>query len=968
MLVTPPDCLSDPAKVIGLRNWVLRKTQAARTNINDFMEFVMVHELHRTPIKVARHQRVGLNFMLNHERSVNFWPVGHAKCLAKGSLVLDGKTGCWKPIESFKGTVSIAGWKPEDGIQVRRATAIATGVKRCLRITLRSGLQVETTPEHPYLTPLGWSNAESIRIGETIGTPRYVPEPKEYKIPIGSEAWVTILAVLTADGSLTGGKLSFTKPDPILVEKVRHAVENMIEGELREVPSAKGTYSIVNAPNLREFIKECGLWGKLSKHKHIPEQVFRLPNKLVQVFINTLWGCDGTISKTNGACITLASKELIQQLQLLLLRFSIQSGYTYRKAKCKDKYFDSWILEIRSTSIQAFSEYFPLWGHKAQALKRYVAKKRNPNTGLARISVEAANIIEQQIRDATPNINALKRSIKWKAHASLREVLFTTPCNGLVSIRQSTQQFIDKSELLKIAFDEAVAWDEVVKIEDIGEREVFDLTVPDGHNFIASGVIAHNTFSTAALALFLMGKDPTMRGAIVSATQEQAKKPLSMVRDYIETSVKLRAVFPNLRPSQRTSDPWTQTSITVDRPEGIRDPSLVAVGIGGALPGSRLSWVLVDDILNMENTGTKESRDKVYEFFDSSVLSRMDLRGAKIIITNTAWHTDDMLHRLEKAGWPTMRMSIDGNIMVSTPPQIGLDGVDVPDTWGIDDEIADYIRPATDKPDEQVLRLVSEQPDPDNTTPLWPEVFTPPLVEKLKRNHLPHRFNQLFCNNCRDDATARCKDEWIELCKQKARDLGHYHLLQERYLGDGQIYTGVDLAIEPGEEHDDTSFFTFEVLPSGLRRILDIDVLQCDGPTIINKIIEKHRRFNSIIRVENNAAQQYIIQFTRKLAPGLPVKPHTTGRNKVHPTHGVESMFVELSHGIWLIPNDKYGRVEPVVQKFIDACLFYSPSKHTPDVLMSAWLAREMARAAGALVANEDENPHAQLGMSISSR
>jgi replicative DNA helicase len=42
-----------------------------------------------------------------------------------------------------------------------------------------------------------------------------------------------------------------------------------------------------------------------------------------------------------------------------------------------------------------------------------------------------------------------------------------------------------------------IYWDEIVAIEPIGEQQVYDLTVPDGANFIAQDIIVHNT----ALAL-----------------------------------------------------------------------------------------------------------------------------------------------------------------------------------------------------------------------------------------------------------------------------------------------------------------------------------------------------------------------------------------------------------------------------------------------------------------------------------
>ena len=45
-----------------------------------------------------------------------------------------------------------------------------------------------------------------------------------------------------------------------------------------------------------------------------------------------------------------------------------------------------------------------------------------------------------------------------------------------------------------------IYWDEIVSIESIGEHHVYDLTVPDGANFIAQDVFVHNTSLALSLA------------------------------------------------------------------------------------------------------------------------------------------------------------------------------------------------------------------------------------------------------------------------------------------------------------------------------------------------------------------------------------------------------------------------------------------------------------------------------------
>lgn len=466
------------------------------------------------------------------------------------------------------------------------------------------------------------------------------------------------------------------------------------------------------------------------------------------------------------------------------------------------------------------------------------------------------------------------------------------------------------------------------------------------------------TFCMAAVTLFLLGKNPTLRGAVVSATQLQAKKIVAVVSDYIQHSPELRRVFPNLKPSRRRSDPWTQEKITVDRPAGIPDASLYAVGIDGGLPGARLNWIVVDDILNRENTATKEQRDKVYTWFDSSVLSRLDPVGAKVVVTNTTWHPDDLVHRLEKLGWPSLRMDVLGNIKVQDDLgwiEEGRDPWDHPE-----------LRPASPSPHEENYRLRSRDPDPGGDKTLWPEKFSREYVDRVLRlRHLPSEFNRAYMNLCRDDATSMCKAEFIEIGKKKARDEKIFGLVST-YRGKNPTFTGLDLAVSPGEENDDTAFFTFEVRPDGTRVILDVEIGQWDGPTILRKLFAKVEAYNSVVRVENNGAQDYIRQFALQTDRSLPIKAHTTGRAKAHPEHGVPGIFLEFANGAWLIPNNRRGECPEAVQKFVDACLYYSPAKHTDDVLMAAYFAREQAKEWGLLIPDPEKGKGANVSIAAS--
>jgi len=519
------------------------------------------------------------------------------------------------------------------------------------------------------------------------------------------------------------------------------------------------------------------------------------------------------------------------------------------------------------------------------------------------------------------------------------------------------------------------------------QRCVFDFVFAHQRCVIRMPSGASKTFCMAAITLFLVGTDPTERGAIISASREQAEKPLSMVQDYIEDEggqfPELHLTFPDLRPSRRIKDPWTQHKLVVDRPPGIRDPSLVAVGFGGKLPGARLSWIIVDDILDDENTATPAGRAKVKRWFDSTVVARKDIERSRIVVTNTPWndnkHSPDLTYALERAGWPTLTMGIDGSVTVTNAPDWDSDEIRPARLSREPHAMRDY-RLAAHDAKEYGAPLVRFHPglkeyvpaqegdvgaryfDAEEVLPLWPELYSAVKIEELRDTYAGAmtQFNQLYLCRCRSDEDAPVKEAWILKCKQLAIRAGVHRLVHE-YRGPWPVVTGVDLAIGEEEKHDRTALFTFACVGEmmiddkkyrNLRLILDVDVGRYRGRMVVDKIIDKTRRFGSIARVETNAAQDYLRQWTLDVDIAVPIRAHSTGQNKHQRIHGVAGVFVELENGAWLIPTDPdTGRCPDAVEAWIEDCLSYKPPPaHTGDVLMASWLARAEARAEGAFL------------------
>lgn len=388
--------------------------------------------------------------------------------------------------------------------------------------------------------------------------------------------------------------------------------------------------------------------------------------------------------------------------------------------------------------------------------------------------------------------------------------------------------------------------------------------------------------------LWMLGRNPSLRMGIVSNTAGQATKILDSIRRYIETSSALHAIFPNLKPS---GDNWTNRSITVKRPNVAKDPSIQTLGIHGNVLGSRLDYLIIDDLLDVENTRTAQGREDCFRWLQAAVLSRLTERAAALCV-GTAFHPEDAMHKLAALpGWVARRY-----------------------------------------------------PVMDEGVPRWPERWPLSRIQKRKEELGPLEFaRQLLCI-ARSDEDARFKREWIDACL--ARGGGKEMAYGLSALPPGvKTYTGVDLAVQQKDGADMTCLFTIAVHGNGDREVLCVESGRWAGPEIVSRIIDTHRRFMSVCIVENNAAQDFIVQFARGQW-AVPIHPFTTGRNKAHPEFGIESIAAEMAGKKWIIPSRGGIPSHPELQQWVQEMLFYQPTAHTGDRLMASWFAREGWRLA----------------------
>ncbi len=391
--------------------------------------------------------------------------------------------------------------------------------------------------------------------------------------------------------------------------------------------------------------------------------------------------------------------------------------------------------------------------------------------------------------------------------------------------------------------------------------------------------------------LWKLGRDPNMRVAVIgSVVTAQSGSITGALKSHIERNQRLRKVFPNLRPSPH--GPWSANRFTIDRPSFSRDPTVQATSEGTAgLTGARIDLMIVDDLITFDNTRTKEAMDNTYNYLQSTGVMGRLTEDSQLLILGNAWHPEDAMHRLSR---------LPGFHFARFP---------VMDAQG-------------------------------NLT--WPERWSRKRIEERRQEVHPDEFaRQLMCIS-RDESSGRFKRDWIEACMH--RGLGKRMTYSLDHIPPGYaVYTGVDLGHRKKRKSDHTVIFTIAVHPNETREVLNIESSRKAGNEIVDSIINTYNRYNGVVYVENNGAQQYIVDFTKEQS-AVPVKPLFTGKNKWDPIMGLEGLATEMSNHKWIIPSDGPGRAHPEIMAWVDEMLYYDPSAHTGDRLMASWFAREGAR------------------------
>jgi replicative DNA helicase len=426
-------------------------------------------------------------------------------CLPASTRVWRADTGAEASIGELheQGVRDIMVWAMDRRLRMvpRLMTHVfSTGVKPVFRLRFASGRTLEATANHPLYTYDGWRALGDVQVGDRLAVARSAPEPTQ---PTRwAEHELVLLAHMLGDGSMLRRQpLRYASVDEANLAAVSAAASAFGATVHRDDYAAARVTTLRFASPHRvargrrnpivQWLDDLGVYDLRSHEKFVPAGVFGLPSDQIAEFLRHLWATDGCVHVDKRDAVRVyystTSRRLADDVTRLLTRFGITARI---KTVGKSGYRDSYHVHVvGSEPQQTFLNEIGCHGARGETVKRAL---------VALDGIKANTNLDTVPRDVWERVRAVLHE-KQMTQREFAGAMATKYCGTTMWKHAPSRPrlarvaaVLDDAELDMLATND-VYWDAVVAIEPIGEQEVFDATVPGEHNFIADGVMVHNS-------------------------------------------------------------------------------------------------------------------------------------------------------------------------------------------------------------------------------------------------------------------------------------------------------------------------------------------------------------------------------------------------------------------------------------------------------------------------------------------
>ena len=379
-------------------------------------------------------------------------------CVCAGTKVWTSTGDCVN-IEDLNPKEGILGWDTYQAVQQKISHVNPPAKKPCIRITTNTGRTLECSTDHPVLwsTPgktkrvpgrrgenehmKSWlfHEAGKCKVGEQVGIIDSVPFFGTKKM------WEPrLVGWLIGDGSYGYGKTPrLSNCDDEINNYVLQNFDTSDDRQPRKTKDGK-TYRETRIKGICKNLRELGIYGQTKDKKRLPLDIHKYDAESLSELIGGIFDTDGymAIDKSGRPRITLTqnNEQILRQIESVLLHFGVHCSISFIKTKNR-------------------------------------THKSGDN-----VIKDGAGHWRLSINDITSIGN------------------FSHNISSIVSYKQSAldlMQLYTQTHLAKYHnYVSGVHAEKIVSIEDIGEREIYNLTADGNNNYIANGIITHNTGGT----------------------------------------------------------------------------------------------------------------------------------------------------------------------------------------------------------------------------------------------------------------------------------------------------------------------------------------------------------------------------------------------------------------------------------------------------------------------------------------
>lgn len=379
-------------------------------------------------------------------------------CVCAGTKVWTSTGDCIK-IEDLKKEQGIIGWDTYQAVQQHIENINPPSKKQCLRITTNTGRTLECSTDHPLLwsTPGKtrrvpgkhaenehmkawlWHEAEKCKVGDQIGIINSIPFFGTKKM------WEPrLVGWLIGDGSYGYDHTPrLCNCDDEINNYVETHFDTSSDSESRYTKDGK-LYKETRIKGICGKLRELGICAQTKKNKRLPLNIHQYDAESLSELIGGLFDTDGylAIDKTGRPRITLTQcqEEILREIEEVLLHFGVHCSIKFIHTKNREHVSNGRVIK--------------------------------DGEGHWRLSID----------DITSIANFAEYiccSVAYKQSALDLMKLFT-------------QEHLAKYNKYVCG----IHAEKIVKIEDIGEQTIYNLTAQEQHDYICNGIVTHNTGGT----------------------------------------------------------------------------------------------------------------------------------------------------------------------------------------------------------------------------------------------------------------------------------------------------------------------------------------------------------------------------------------------------------------------------------------------------------------------------------------